>query len=425
MSEHLSPGRWRAAVLAVAVTAGLSGCGSPSEGSGVVTLDFFQFKPEAVDVFDEIVADFEKANPDIDVVINTVPEPDTAIRALLVKGQTPDVLTLNGSGSFGLLAQAGVFHDFTGDPVVERINPAVQGILDGLGTYEDREVNALGFSNNADGILYNRTIFAEQGLEPPTTWDELIDVCEKLQEAGITPFYGTLADAWTTQPSFNGVGAYVARDGFFDDLRSQGSDVGPGSPFSFQKDWQTTLERMTQLYSYAQDGYRGRTYDDGNAAMANGEAAMLMQGIWATSQIQAVNPDVELGVFPYPADEADDTLLVTGVDVAVTIGRDTAHLAEAQRFVDYLFSPEVLDRYAAAQNMFSTSASSDGTDNPVLAELQPYFDSGRITGFVDHQIPPSVPLAATLQQAMFDGDADGALATLDNEWRKVAARTGE
>ncbi|MBL0886435.1 ABC transporter substrate-binding protein [Myceligenerans indicum] len=417
--------RLATATLAVALVAGVSACGSPGQDPDAVTLDFFQFKPEAADTFDAIVADFEAANPDIDVVVNTVPDPDTAIRALLVKGKTPDVLTLNGSGNFGLLAKAGVFHDFTGDPVLERINPGVQDILGDLGTFEGREVNALGFSSNANGILYNREIFAEHGLEPPQTWAELIDVCERLEAAGVTPFYGTLADAWTTQPSFNGLGAYAAQDGFFDDLRAEGADVGPDAPVSFERDFDTTLTRMQQAYTFVQDGYRGRTYDDGNAALANGEVAMLMQGIWATSQIQAVNPDIDLGVFPYPADDAGDTLLVSGVDVAVTIGRDTPHLAEAKRFVDYLFTPEVLDRYAAEQHMFSPSATSTGTDDPMLAELQPYFDDGRITGFIDHQVPPSIPLAAVLQQGIFDGDGERALATLDNEWRKVAARTGE
>ena len=55
--------------------------------------------------------------------------------------------------------------------------------------------------------------------------------------------------------------------------------------------------------------------------------------------------------------------------------------------------------------------------------MKPYFDSGRITGFLDHQIPPGIPLAEFVQEAIFTGDADATLTTLDNEWRKIAART--
>lgn len=35
--------------------------------------------------------------------------------------------------------------------------------------------------------MYNQEIFAEVGVEPPTTWDELIAVCEKLDAAGYQP----------------------------------------------------------------------------------------------------------------------------------------------------------------------------------------------------------------------------------------------
>lgn len=400
----------------------LAGCAAPADDE-VVTLDFFQFKQEATADFDRIVKDFEAENPDIDVVINTVPDADTAIRALLVKGRTPDVLTLNGSGKFGLLAKAGVFHDFTGDPLVKQVNPAAQEILNDLGRYDDAEINALAFSNNANGIIYNRKIFAEHGLEVPQTWDELIEVCEKLKAAGVTPFYGTLADGWTALPALNALGAYAARDGFFEQLRAAGEDAAD-APVSFRSDWAEVLDQEQTLFSYAQEGYRGRTYDDGNAAFAHGETAMLMQGIWAISQIKAIEPDVDLGVFPYPGtNDPADTLLVSGVDVAVTLGRDTSHPEEAMRFVEYLFRPETLDAYAASQSMFSTSSTSDGTKDAALTELQPYFDDGRITGFIDHQVPPSIPLEPIVQQSLFDGDADGALATLDNEWRKVAART--
>jgi raffinose/stachyose/melibiose transport system substrate-binding protein len=357
-------------------------------------------------------------------VQNAAPDADTAIRTLLVKDKTPDVITLNGARPYGQLAEAGVFHDFSGDPLLERINPAVQEVLADLGTYED-EVSSLGYVSNADGIIYNREIFAEHGLEPPTTWDELIEICETLEAAGVTPFYGTLADAWTTLPAFNGVGAYAAQDGFFETLREQGADGAPDAAASFENDFAEPIERLHQLFSYAQDGYRGRTYDDGNAAFAAGESAMLLQGVWALAPVKENNPDIDAGVFPYPTDDPDERLLVSGVDVTVTIGRDTPHFEEARRFVEFLFSQPVIDRFAASQNMFPSVVDSEGNQDPTLLELQPWFDEGRITGFIDHQIPASVGLDATLQQAMFDGDLTGALRTLDNEWRKVAARTSE
>ena len=78
-----------------------------SPATGVTTLNFFQFKGEALEDFNEIIADFEAENPDIRVVQNQVADADTVIRTLLVKDKAPDVITLNANGGFGRLAQAG------------------------------------------------------------------------------------------------------------------------------------------------------------------------------------------------------------------------------------------------------------------------------------------------------------------------------
>lgn len=410
-----------AAVLTLLLTA-VGGCANePSDG--VTTLSFFQFKGEALEDFDQIIADFEAENPDIRVVQNQVADADTAIRTLLVKDKAPDVITLNASGNFGRLAEAGVFYDFSDQPVLETINPAVQEIMADLGTYGD-EVNGLGYVSNADGIIYNQEIFEQQGLEVPETWDDLIAICDTLEAAGITPFYGTLADSWTTLASFNGIGAYAAEDGFFERMREQGAETGPDSPVSFEKDFAGALDQQAQLFDYMQPGYRGATYDDGNAAFANGEVAMLLQGIWALSPIQGVNPDLRAGIFPYPAaEDPADRVLVSGVDVAVTMPKESPRQAEALRFIDYLFQKDVVEQFAASQNMFPAVEGAEPSDNPAIQSVAPYFDEGRIAGFIDHQIPASIPLAAIDQQFLFTGDAEAALATLDSEWSKVAART--
>ncbi len=409
-----------AAVIAAAVA--LGGCAS-SPGNGVTTLNFFQFKGEALEDFNEIIAGFEAENPDIRVVQNQVADADTLIRTLLVKDRAPDVITLNASGNFGRLAQAGVFYDFSDEPVLQTINPAVQEIIADLGTRGD-EVSGLGYINNANGVIYNPEIFEQQGLEVPETWDEFIAVCDALQAAGITPFYGTLADSWTVLPSFNALGAYPARDGFFDQMREEGENVGPDSPVSFEKNFAEAMEQQLTLFSYMQEGFRGRTYDDGNAAFANGEVAMLLQGIWAISQIKNFNPDAPAEIFPYPAtDDPDDRLLVSGVDVVVTMPKNSPKQAAALRFIEYLFQLEVIEKLAASQNMFPSVEGAKLSDDPALQSVKPFFDAGQIAGFIDHQVPSGVPLDATIQQAVFSGNGQAALATLDSEWRKVAART--
>lgn len=420
--RHRKSVRVGAMAAALGTVVALGGCAS-SPNDGITTLSFFQFKGEALEDFNAIIADFEAENPDIRVVQNQVADSETLIRTLLVKDKAPDVITLNANGGFGDLSEAGVFYDFSDEPVLQTINPAVQEILADLGTKQG-EVNGLGYVNNANGVIYNQDIFAEQGLEVPETWDEFIAVCDALVAAGITPFYGTLADSWTGMPSWNALGAYASQDGFFDDMRAEGEDVGADSAVSFENDFPEVMAQQAELFSYMQEGYRGRTYDDGNAAFARGESAMLLQGIWALNPVKAINPDLNAAIFPYPAaDDPDDRLLVSGVDVVVTMAKDTPHREEALRFIEYLFDVGVIEEFAASQNMIPSVTGAELSDDPALQSVKPYFDEGKITGFIDHQVPPSIPLVAIVQQFLFDGDADAALSTLDSEWRKVAART--
>src|ERR1700755_3574125 len=99
------------AVLAVLAAAILSGCARDSR----TTITFFQFKGEAQQYFQDLAAQFEKANPSIRVIVDNPADPETALRTRLVKDDVPDVLTLNANGTFGEFATAKIFLDFRND----------------------------------------------------------------------------------------------------------------------------------------------------------------------------------------------------------------------------------------------------------------------------------------------------------------------
>lgn len=402
------------AVLVMVVA--LAGCGGPATtGDEPVQLEFFQFKGEAIGIFDELVSDFNAEHPDIEVVQNAVPDPDAAIRVRLVRDDVPDVMTLNANGRFGELAQAGVFADFSDQPVIDDVNPAILEILTDLGSAAEGEVNGVPFANNADGVIYNKALFAEHDVQVPTTWDEMVAAVETLEAAGVTPIYGTLLDAWTTLPVWNALASNVPPEDFWESLRD--------GEASFSEDYPPVASRMYQLYQSTQDGTLfERGYDDGNQAFAAGEAAMYLQGSWAIPQIAGFEPDFEVGTFALPTDDADQTRLVSGVDVVFTTGRDTAHPEQVQTFIDWMLTEDVQARYAADQAAIPARAGLF-TDEAALDGLLPYFEQERLVGFSDHQVPASIPLDAINQQFIIDGNEDAYLAGLDEEWDKYVRRT--
>jgi raffinose/stachyose/melibiose transport system substrate-binding protein len=297
--------------------------------------------------------------------------------------------------------------------VLQEVNPAILEILTDLGTYAEGEVNGVPFANNADGVIYNKDLFAEHGVEPPQTWSEMVDALNTFQAAGVQPVFATLQDAWTSLPAWNALASNLAPEDFFTQLREDRASFGDAYP--------PVAERLKTLFDYAQDTKFARNYETGNQAFAQGESAMLLQGSWAIPVIRGFEPDFEIGTFALPANEADQTRLVSGVDVALTIGRNSAHPEEALQFIEYLLSPEVQARYTAEQSAVPIL---DGLEieEPALAELEPYFEQERIVGFSDHQVPPSIPLDAINQAFLTSGDVNAYLQTLDREWDKVARR---
>ncbi|GCE78233.1 ABC transporter substrate-binding protein [Cellulomonas biazotea] len=406
--------RWARPAVGLAVAGlvlPLAACGSDDSRT---TITFFQFKSEAVEYFEGLATQFEQENPDIRVVVQNVPDPETALRTRLVKDDVPDVLTLNGNGTFGEFASAGIFEDFADDPVLDTINPGYVDIVQALGESEPGAVNGIPFAANASGVLYNEELFAEVGVEVPTTWDELIAAAQTFEAAGVTPFYGMLGEAWTPQAPLAPLTAQTAPEGFFEDRFAERT--------TFAEGWRTAIDELGELFQYTQPDPGASGYQEGTRAFAEGKSAMLLLGSYAVPQIRTFEPDFTVGSFALPAtNDPAKTTLVSGVDVLVTAGAGGAHPEESQRFIEFLLQPDVVQAYSEAQVAIPAIEGAANTD-PALAGVQEYIDEGRLVGFTDHQFIPAIPLAQLLQEYLFEGDADAMLTKLDESWDKVAAR---
>ncbi|MFI9148882.1 ABC transporter substrate-binding protein [Streptomyces sp. NPDC053367] len=178
-------------VLALTATAcgddGSAG-GTGAEGDGKGKIVFWDNNGGVrTDVWKEIIADFEKANPDIDVeyvgIASTEYQSkvDTAIQG----GGLPDV------GGVGAAMLAGFSAQNALEPLDERLDKsALKGMLNkdmvesmkaaggGDGTLYSIPTSA----NN--GVLYYRTdLFEKAGLDEPNTWEKFYEAAEKLTDA--------------------------------------------------------------------------------------------------------------------------------------------------------------------------------------------------------------------------------------------------
>jgi multiple sugar transport system substrate-binding protein len=189
------------AVLALTATAcgddGSGAGGEGAEGSGKGEIVFWDNNGGVrTDIWKEIIADFEKANPDIEVdyvgvsATEVQSKYDTAIRG----GGLPDV------GGVGAAMLAGIAAQNALEPLEGRL--AKSSLNGKLNEAMVESVKVAGGSGQHmytiptsanNGTLYYRTdLFQKAGLEAPVTWDKFYEAAEKLTDAKKNEFGYTI-----------------------------------------------------------------------------------------------------------------------------------------------------------------------------------------------------------------------------------------
>ncbi|WP_342372260.1 extracellular solute-binding protein [Propioniciclava soli] len=410
MNGQLSRRTVLSGLTAAALLAPLGACARPT-GTGVGSTEFFQFKSEAITLFDRICAEYNAAHG-TNIEQNFQADNVTALRVRLVKGDIPPLITINGDYSYGALARSGVFHDFAGSDLLAPVNPSIAQILPTLGVGAEGQVNGVPFANNGSGMIYNRAIFDEHGFDPPQTWDELIGLADEFTALGVDPFYWGFRDNWTGAPMFSSlsgnfldgeVAAWYAR-----------RQVGETS----FEELMPVLEKMLQIGGYGNSNKYEIGYNDANQGFAQGRAAMYVHGTYAIPAIRSYNPDIQLGTFATPPDSGE-AWVVSGVDVALTCG--TEPVDGALDFFSYLMEEPNMAAYCAEQVAFPTREGMTA-DDEALEGLMPYFESQRLTTYSDHNFPPAVNLNNYMQQFLINGDAAAFVRTLDVQYDRVIER---
>ncbi|MBO0980220.1 ABC transporter substrate-binding protein [Microbacterium sp. SD291] len=408
-----------AAALTLFGTA-LAGC---SSAGAAETIRFTFSKREAIGFMTELVAQYNASQDDVHVEIDT--SGVDVVSASFVRGNPPDIMLANYNMEVARFVQRCTLSDLEGTDAAASVREDLQPLMDQYGSCEGR-TSALPYSVMASSVIYNKEIFEAQGLEVPTTWDELIAVCDQLQAAGVTPFYATFKDDWTIGQGWYdyAVGGSLDVVDFYDELAAEGADVGPDSPASFEKDFADPVERMLELTeTYVNEDAPSRGYGDGNLAFSKGEAAMYLQGPWAFSEIAKTAPDLELGTFPLPmTDDPDDLAVRVNMDLAAMIPEGSRHQEAARDFLEFLYLPENVEAYNASQLGFTPTTDAAAPDDPRIEGMIEYYDAGQVYQGPSVLVPKTIPVFNYAQAIVLGSNPTTMLRTMDADWARLAFR---
>jgi raffinose/stachyose/melibiose transport system substrate-binding protein len=408
----------RAVALGALAGPVLSAC---SSGGSSRTVRFYQSKPEVIGYFDKLVVEFNKRNSDLTVVHDS----SSSLVASFVRESPHDIVCNNYDLSAGTFVTRGVLSNLANVPEISRINPSVQALVGQYAT-PAQSTDVIPYSIAAAGVVYNKQLFAQHGVEVPTTWTQLLAACKTFQSAGVTPIYMTFKDPWTIQ---QGLFDYVAGGmmdvaGFFAQLKAEGANAGSGASVSFTKAFRPVVDKMLQLLPFANRDASARSYPDGNTAVAQGKGAMYLQGPWAIGELAQAAPKLQVGTFALPStDNPDDRKARVNLDLALWLPKGAGNPSGGHRFLSYLLTPEVMNKYNQDNLAYTPVKNAPPVTDERIAGLQAYVQQSKFYQGAGTYVPPIIPLGNYLQDLVITRNGDRFLSRLDNDWARLASRT--
>ena len=266
-----------------------------------------------------------------------------ATRTALAGGAGPDIVGTPGPSFVMQLALAGQLADL--DSFAEEYGWAERfaqnslnlGMADGKLYSIPNEIETL-------VLYYNATLFEENGWEVPKTLDELMALAHTVADAGIIPFAHANAEWRPANEWF--VGEFLNHGAGPDKVYSALIGETPWTDPAFV----AAIEMLNQMqqngwFMGGLDRYYTTTDAEAGSALGAGDAAMKIEGTWFLENVdqyfgEEAGTDTDWGWAPMPS-TTGEPIFTLGVGSTQSINANSEHPAEAARFLDYRFSPEV------------------------------------------------------------------------------------
>lgn len=351
-----------AAAPSAANTGGEQAAASDSQAAAAeeVTLVMWHNHPEWKDRVQAILNVFEEEHPNIHIELEEIPGPDYTVKlnTALAAGEAPDLIAFSPGLELRAAVDAGYIHELTDLVNIDSLNPSAQDAAK-----IDDKVYALPILGlYTVGLYYHKDIFEQYGLTPPTNWDEFVDVAEKLKAEGIAPMMAPAQDGVIPFFLYMLLASSILKADGFEKVRS--GEIKLTDP-----ELLPAAQFLHDLFPYFQEGALGTPYVEGKALFAHGRAAMMEGGSADFAGFTEVNPDVNLGVVPFPSPAgvgAPST--VTGMERPFAINAQTEHLDAAVVFLQWMLT-EKPGQMVADTITLPTIVGVTPSDNPTMQEM--------------------------------------------------------
>lgn len=329
--------------------------------AGEITINSDHSDPVPKKAMEELIADFQKANPDVTVKWNNFDHEGykSAIRNFLT-ADAPDVVAWYAGNRMEPFVKSNLFLDVTDVWQANGLDDQLKSAAPSMTI--DGKKWGVPYTYYQWGIYYRKDIFQQQGITPPKTWAELLAASKKLKDAGITPFtIGTKA-LWPT-------------GGWFDylDLRVNGYDfhmqlTSGKVPYTDPR-VKAVFEKWAELVKpgYFIDNHAAIDWQDAVPQLVQGKAAMYLMGNFAVATFKSGGlKEEQIGFLQFPE-------ITPGLPSAEEAPTDTFHIPagaknkeDAKKFLAYVASPEVQSKMNATLGQLPVNNKAEKPQDPFL-----------------------------------------------------------
>lgn len=374
-----------------------TGSGTPPQNSDVLSI-FWKGSEKAG--IDAVVAAYQKANPDLKIVVTTADtsQYQATLRTQLSAGTAADVIFMwpaNGNpASLQQIVPGGFVEDLSSHAWAQTYPDAIKNL-----TSLDGKVYLMAPAVTSFGPWYNDDALKAAGLAAPASWSDVLPFCAAAKAQGKVAYALGASALDNTQNVLYGLvpDLVYGADPNFD------SDLASGkTTFATNDGWKTAMndyQQMSQAGCF-NDNPTGATQNDQNTLVASGKAFGMFAIGFQLSALKSLSPNTTFLIHPVSGDDDPNTNLMAVSNAGgAAVNVKALNKAGADAFVDYLAQPDTLQLYNdALAGTVPSIPTGKTSDDPNLKTITDYLAKGQTVHFLNQFWPN-----ARIEQAMYAG----------------------
>lgn len=362
------------------------GCSSKSGGDSKeeIIIDVFQFKVEFKEQFEELAKIYEEENPGIKINIDTVgggTDYASTLKSKISSNDTPAIFNVGGP------SEVNDYKDLLADLSDSK---AAQAAYDATltGVTVDGEILGLPYNQEGYGLIYNKQIFEEAGVDPSaiSSFEDLETAVQKIdsqkEDLGIEAVIAfPVKETWVTGEHLSNV--FIAPEFDGDVIKTFESETVEFTKSDQMKAF-IDLQNEYSVQPTISLDYSQQVEE----LFSTGKVAMIQQGNWVYSTIHEMDPDLaenNLGILPIPLDGKMNLPVGVPMNWAVNKLKDDDIVEAAKDFLDWMYTSETGKKFVLEEFKFIPAY--EGYDASLIADplskaVYEYADSGNTSGWV-------------------------------------------